>query len=125
MRSQAMEPTKIREDDESKRQVSPCPFPRNHSLLETILEQWKTMSASFTATIRERVQTIEAMPAIPAVLLPLLKMLNNSSEDVTLEEVVRLVSYDNSIAAQCIRVASLPLLAVYLERDKDGHAFEQ
>jgi putative nucleotidyltransferase with HDIG domain len=67
------------------------------------------MSASSTAIIRARVQTIEAMPAIPAVFLPLLKILNNSMEEVSLEEVVRLVSYDNTIAAQCLRVANSPL----------------
>ena len=70
------------------------------------------MTASFTTTIRERVQTIEVMPAIPAVFLPLLNLLNNAVEDVTLEEVVRLVSYDNTIAAQCVRVASSPLFGL-------------
>ena len=67
------------------------------------------MTASFTATIRERVQHIETMPAIPAVFLPLLKMLGSSTEEVKVDEVVRLVSYDNTIAAQCLRVAGSPL----------------
>lgn len=67
------------------------------------------MSSSADSTIRARVQQIEAMPAIPAVFLPLLQLLNNPAADVTLEEVVRLVSYDNTIAAQCVRVASSPL----------------
>jgi len=70
------------------------------------------MTASFTETIRSRVQQIEAMPAIPAVFLPLLELLNNSDKDVTVEEVVRLVSYDNTIAAQCVRVASSPLFGL-------------
>jgi putative nucleotidyltransferase with HDIG domain len=70
------------------------------------------MTPSFTDTIRGRVQQIETMPAIPQVFLPLLEMLNKSTEDVTLEEVVRLVSYDNAIAAQCIRVASSPLFGL-------------
>jgi putative nucleotidyltransferase with HDIG domain len=70
------------------------------------------MNEVLIATIRERVQRIEAMPAIPAVFLPLLKLLGNSSEDVPVEEVVRLVSYDNSIAAQCMRVASSPLFGL-------------
>jgi putative nucleotidyltransferase with HDIG domain len=70
------------------------------------------MTSSFTETIRSRVQQIETMPAIPQVFLPLLEMLNKSTEDVTLEEVVRLVSYDNAIAAQCIRVASSPLFGL-------------
>ena len=67
---------------------------------------------SFTATIRERVQRIETMPAIPAVFLPLLKLLSNSAEEVKVDEVVRLVSYDSTIAAQCLRVASSPLFGV-------------
>ena len=56
------------------------------------------MTASVAAMIRERVQNIETMPAIPAVFLPLLKLLGNASEDVKLDEVVRLVSYDGTIA---------------------------
>lgn len=67
------------------------------------------MNPSVKATIRERVQKIEQMPAIPAVFLPLLKLLSNSAEDAEVDEVVRLVSYDNTIAAQCLRIASSPL----------------
>jgi putative nucleotidyltransferase with HDIG domain len=70
------------------------------------------MITSFTATIRQRVQRIETMPAIPAVFLPLLKLLSNSAEEVSVEEVVRLVSYDNTIAAQCLRMASSPLFGL-------------
>jgi putative nucleotidyltransferase with HDIG domain len=80
--------------------------------LETILEQWKIMTASHTETIRSRVQSIEAMPAIPAVFLPLLELLNDSEKEVPLEEVVRLVAYDNTIAMQCLRVASSPLFGL-------------
>ncbi len=70
------------------------------------------MITSFTATIRERVQHIDAMPTIPAVFLPLLKLLSNSAQDVRVDEVVRLVSYDNTIAAQCLRVAGSPLFGL-------------
>ncbi len=70
------------------------------------------MTTSFSATIRERVQRIDTMPAIPAVFLPLLKMLSGSTEEVKVDEVVRLVSYDNTIAAQCLRVASSPLFGL-------------
>jgi putative nucleotidyltransferase with HDIG domain len=70
------------------------------------------MTASTTATIRERVAHIESMPAIPAVFLPLLKMLGNATQEVNVDEVVRLVSYDNAIAAQCLRVASSPLFGM-------------
>ncbi|MFZ0797050.1 MAG: HDOD domain-containing protein [Terriglobales bacterium] len=70
------------------------------------------MITSCAATIRERVQRIDTMPAIPAVVLPLLKMLSSSTEEVKVDEVVRLVSYDNTIAAQCLRVASSPLFGL-------------
>jgi putative nucleotidyltransferase with HDIG domain len=70
------------------------------------------MTSSFSATIRERVQRIETMPAIPAVFLPLLKMLSSDTNEVRVDEVVRLVSYDNTIAAQCLRVASSPLFGL-------------
>jgi putative nucleotidyltransferase with HDIG domain len=58
------------------------------------------------------VQGIETTPSIPTIFLPLLELLNAPEEDVKLEEVVKLVSYDNSIAAQCLRVASSPLFGL-------------
>ena len=59
-------------------------------------------------------QHIESMPAIPAVFLPLLNLLSGSGENVNVDEVVRLVSYDNTIAAQCLRVAASPLFGMAL-----------
>jgi putative nucleotidyltransferase with HDIG domain len=70
------------------------------------------MTTAISDTIRERVQRIETTPSIPAVFLPLLELLNAPPEDVKLEEVVKLVSYDNTIAAQCLRVASSPLFGL-------------
>jgi len=70
------------------------------------------MTTSLTATIRDRVQRIETMPGIPAVFLPLLKLLSHSVEEVKLDEVVRLVSYDGTIAAQCLCVAGSPLFGL-------------
>jgi putative nucleotidyltransferase with HDIG domain len=70
------------------------------------------MITPFTEMIRERVRHIETVPAIPAVFLPLLKLLSSSKEDAKVGEVVRLVSYDNTIAAQCLRVAGSPLFGL-------------
>ena len=80
--------------------------------METKFEQREIMIESISTSIRERVQRIEAMPAIPAVFLPLLNILSNPTKEVALDEVVRLISYDNSIAAQCMRVASSPLFGL-------------
>jgi HD-like signal output (HDOD) protein len=62
--------------------------------------------------IHERVERLEATPAIPAVFLPLLDLLNSPPERVKLDEVIKLVSYDNAIAAQCLRVAGSPLFGL-------------
>ena len=62
--------------------------------------------------IRERVSRIQVTPAIPLVLQPLLKTLAMPAEEVDIDEVVRLVSYDNTIAAQCLRVAGSPLFGL-------------
>ena len=67
------------------------------------------MKPTLAAEIHERVQRIETTPSIPAVFQPLLRLLNAPPEDVRVDEVVKLVSYDNTIAAQCLRVARSPL----------------
>ena len=70
------------------------------------------MPATLTAGICERVARIQTTPAIPMVLQPLLKMLATPPEDVDVNEIVRLISYDNTIAAQCLRVAGSPLFGL-------------
>ncbi len=70
------------------------------------------MTASLDTMIRERVDRIETTPAIPAVFLPLLNLLQAPPDNVKLDEVVKLVSYDNAVAAQCLRVASSPLFGL-------------
>ena len=70
------------------------------------------MTAPLETTIRQRVDRIETTPAIPAVFLPLLNLLQLPPDNVTLDEVVKLVSYDNAVAAQCLRVASSPLFGL-------------
>ncbi len=70
------------------------------------------MTPALETKIAERVSRIETMPAIPAIFLPLLEMLSAPPDQVKLDEVVRLVSYDNTIAAQCLRIASSPLFGM-------------
>jgi len=70
------------------------------------------MTARLSSSIRDRVARIKITPAIPAVLLPLLKLFNVPAEQADVGEIVRLVSYDNAIAAQCLRVAGSPLFGL-------------
>ena len=59
--------------------------------------------------IRPAITSLEAVPAIPAIVQPLASMLQLPSEQVDMEQVVQLVSYDSAIAAQCLRIANSPL----------------
>lgn len=70
------------------------------------------MSTPVANAITERVQSIETLPSIPAVLLPLMELLNAPPDKVNLDEVVKLVSYDNTIALQTLRIASSPLFGL-------------
>jgi putative nucleotidyltransferase with HDIG domain len=59
--------------------------------------------------IRPAITSLEAIPTIPAIVQPLASMLQLPIEQVDVEQVVQLVSYDSSIAAQCLRIANSPL----------------
>lgn len=59
--------------------------------------------------LRSRIVSIDAMPAIPVILRPLLRCLDQPVEQVDMERIVELVSYDKSIAAQCLRMANSAL----------------
>ena len=79
-------------------------FPGTIALLEAIPQERQAMTQAIGMKIRERVERIETTPSIPAVFLPLLNLLTGPPEGVRLEEVVKLVSYDNTIVANvCAR----------------------
>ena len=70
------------------------------------------MNASTTIDMQKAVKSIQATPTIPTILLPLMELLRSPAEDVDLDEVVRLVSLDSAISAQCLRVASSSLFGL-------------
>ncbi len=49
------------------------------------------------------------MPTVPAIVQPLTAMLRLPPEQVRMQKVIELVSYDSTIAAQCLRMANSPL----------------
>ena len=59
--------------------------------------------------LRTRITNIDAMPAIPVILRPLLRCLDQPVEQIDVNKIVELVSYDKSIAAQCMRIANSAL----------------
>ncbi|MGH9745485.1 MAG: HDOD domain-containing protein [Candidatus Acidiferrales bacterium] len=70
------------------------------------------MSTTLAPNMLERIRGIEVTPTIPAVLMPLMQLMKAPPENVNLDEVVRLVSYDSAVSAQCLRVASSPLFGL-------------
>jgi len=67
------------------------------------------MSESLRDGLRKRIEKVRTLPSSPAVLKPLLELLRLEPEQINLKKVVELVSYDKTIAAQCLRIANSPL----------------
>jgi len=59
--------------------------------------------------IRSRIVALDAIPTIPAVIQPLLAMLQMPFDEVDMNKVRDLISYDKTLAALCLRVANSPL----------------
>jgi HD-like signal output (HDOD) protein len=69
------------------------------------------MKTEMLDRLRSRIVQIDSMPAIPVILRPLLRCLDQPAEQIELDRIVELVSYDKSIAAQCIRMANSVLFS--------------
>ena len=67
------------------------------------------MKTETLGRLRSRIEKIDSMPAIPVILRPLLRCLDQPAEQVDMDRIVELVSYDKSIAAQCVRMANSAL----------------
>jgi len=69
------------------------------------------MTATVNPELRKRVEKLRSLPASPAVLKPLLDLLHLPPDQVQIDRVVQLVSYEKTIAAQLLRIANSPLYA--------------
>lgn len=67
------------------------------------------MKTKLHAQLRDRIKNLDSISTAPAIMTPLLEMLRLPSDDIRIEKVVDLVSYDGAIAAQCLRLANSPL----------------
>lgn len=59
--------------------------------------------------VRLRIRALDAIPSVPAIVQPLSDLLRQDPDQVKLDRVVELVSYDSPLAAQCLRMANSPL----------------
>lgn len=51
--------------------------------------------------LRQKLESTSELPTLPVVLVPLLHQLDQPVEAQDMHEVVRLISQDKSLAAQC------------------------
>ena len=59
--------------------------------------------------LRRRIGDLGALPAMPSVLQSLTECLSSNAENVNIERVVELISYDKSLASQVLRMADSAL----------------
>jgi putative nucleotidyltransferase with HDIG domain len=59
--------------------------------------------------LQKRVRSIQSLPTPPVIFRPLMDLFRQPIENVEIKEVTKLVSYDKSLAALCLRVANSPL----------------
>ena len=67
------------------------------------------MTPTLRELIRERVEKLNSIPTVPAIIRPLLFYLERPVDQVEVQRIVDLVSCDESISAQCLRVANSAL----------------
>lgn len=67
------------------------------------------MSVDTANHIVEKLESTRDLPTIPAVLMPLLRYMENPVEQVDVHHLVSLISQDKSLAGRCLQVANSPL----------------
>ena len=56
--------------------------------------------------LQKKIKELGNLPAMPSILQSLGECLSGSPSDVNIDRVVSLISYDKSLAAQCLRMAN-------------------
>jgi HD-like signal output (HDOD) protein len=69
------------------------------------------VSGTLKSQLHEHIKTLDSISTAPAILQPLLEMIRTPSDEIKVEKVIELVSYDAAIAGQCLRMANSPLYA--------------
>jgi len=67
------------------------------------------MNTAIRKRLEAQLRRLESLPALPVTLGPLRESLDRPAEEIEVDRVVQLVSYDKSIAAQLMRMTNSPL----------------
>ena len=66
----------------------------------------QTAPTTLRDKLHKGIREMKTLPALSAVLAPLMECLGHSAADIDLDRVIKLISYDEGIAAQCIRLTN-------------------
>lgn len=67
------------------------------------------MNPKIRSELQQQIKNLSSISTAPAILAPLVEMMRMPAEEIKVEKVVELVSYDGALAAQCLRLANSPL----------------
>src|ERR1700685_1296354 len=65
----------------------------------------------------QRLDGLRQIPTTPAVLIPLLRYLEQPVEQLDVQEITGLLAQDKSLAAQCLQMANSPLFGRWQKVD--------
>ena len=74
-------------------------------------------TAATKATLLSRIEDLQHIPTIPAVLAPLLRYLEQPVEQIDVQKVTDMIAQDKSLAAQCLQMANSPLFGRWQKID--------
>lgn len=61
------------------------------------------------SSLLSRIEGLQQIPTIPAVLAPLLRYLQQPAEQLDVQKITDMIAQDKSLAAQCLQMANSPL----------------
>jgi HD-like signal output (HDOD) protein len=67
------------------------------------------VNSATSMLLQRKVSELKSLPAMPSILRSLGECLSASAADLNIERIVELISYDKSLAAQCLRMANSAL----------------
>jgi HD-like signal output (HDOD) protein len=67
--------------------------------------------------VRSQLAALDAIPCVPAILIPVLRQLSEPTENSDLQRVLELVALDRLLAAQTLRMANSPLFGHSVQID--------
>lgn len=74
-------------------------------------------TAATKSTLLNRMEGLQHIPTIPAVLAPLLRYLEQPVEQLDVQKVTDMIAQDKSLAAQCLQMANSPLFGHWKKID--------